>query len=106
MSTYSVVDNQTGEIMYETDSAHLQAAYKLLQTTKRLDLHELTQNHANRRDRQLAYSTPKRPPYGYVRRPQRKVQRQHETMRESITNAAVTLVTVVAVMLGLTLLTI
>lgn len=48
MTRYSVVDNDTGEIMLETDSQHLQAADRLLRETKHR-------------------SSVSRPPYGHVK---------------------------------------
>jgi hypothetical protein len=51
MTAYSVIDNETGEVVLETDSLHLQAAHKLLQATdNRLAAHRTAQNSANSRD--------------------------------------------------------
>lgn len=61
MSTYSVVNNSTGEIVLETDSKHLQAANKLLlATSSRQGLRQATSNRLSLRERHLHYADSQR----------------------------------------------
>lgn len=65
MSSYSVVDEQTGVVMRQgITSTQLAAADKLLQASKRLQLHQAVSRRSVWRDRDIRYGNSRQHPYG------------------------------------------
>lgn len=90
MSTYSVVDEGTGEVMRQgITSVQLQGAEKLLQATKhRLQAHQDVQNAANSRDIAARVASHTRAPLGVVKTSTYNRQPKQQTIGQALDHLA------------------